>query len=117
MSTLLTKWVWVERVMVLLTNIAVNLGVASTTQESTVSAGGIIGVVVFVQIVLACVSHWRTLDAKLRADVQGILTSLLGTAPVPSLDEIAASQTDPNVAAALRAGKALPMVDRSKVAP
>lgn len=81
MTTLLTRWVWVERVMVLLANIGVNLGIATTTQESTVAAGGVIGLVVFVQIVLAAVSHWRTLEATIRADIAAILSTLISDAP------------------------------------
>jgi hypothetical protein len=73
--------VWVERIAVLIANVAVNLGIASASDESAVAAGGVIGLITFVQIVLACVSHWRTIDTKLRADIAGILTDLLGNVP------------------------------------
>lgn len=77
MNTLLTRWVWIERGMVLIANVAVNLGIATTTQESKVAAGGIIGVVVFIQIVAAVISHVSTLKNTLRADITAILSKLL----------------------------------------
>lgn len=106
MSTVLAKWVWIERVMVLLANVGVNLGIANTSDVSEVQSGSIIGVIVFVQIVVAGVTHWRTLETKIRADVAGILSALLDADVVPSMQEIAASQTDPAIAAKL-AGKAI----------
>lgn len=60
MKTLLSLWVWVERASVFLANVGVNLGVATTTQETAIQAGGVIGVVTAIQVLSALVSHYYT---------------------------------------------------------
>lgn len=64
MLTILTKYVWVERAMVTVAALASAFGWASQSDVSTVAAGGIAGVTVFVQILGAVLTHVRTVETK-----------------------------------------------------
>lgn len=78
---LLHKYVWLERLVVLLGNVGINLGIMTTTQESNIAAGGAIAVVTVLQVVAAFLTHYKTAVAQ----IETITTELTKVEPMPIL--------------------------------
>lgn len=56
--------VWTERVFLFLANVGLNIGFISSDEEHAIAGGGIIAVLTVVQIVLAVVTHKKSLPIK-----------------------------------------------------